>query len=438
MRAVDLIARKRDGEELTTEEIQWFIKAYTNNDVPDYQAAAWLMAVYLKGMTRRETVDLTLAMAHSGETLDLSGVVDYAVDKHSSGGVGDKTSLVVLPLVAAAGVPVAKMSGRGLGFSGGTLDKLESIAGYRVGLSLDEFLLQAKRIGLVLCGQTSNLAPADGLLYALRDVTATVSSLPLISASIMSKKIAAGARGIVLDVKVGTGAFMKTVDDAHALARMMVDIGRDAGRDMVALISDMNQPLGFAVGNALEVREAIETLQGGGPADLREHSLTLAAHMVRLARRDTADDAMIRLRREMADLLESGTAIAKFKELVEAQGGDTRVIDDPALLPAARLVKQLTVPADANVAQVSALDVAYAALDLGAGRARKADTIDYAVGVISHLKVGDRVKRGDIAFTIHANSEEQLDAARERLARAVIYSDVPTSALPHFYGTVTG
>ncbi|MBZ0278742.1 MAG: thymidine phosphorylase, partial [Anaerolineae bacterium] len=283
MRAVDILAKKRDGLALTQAEINWFIEAYTRGDVPDYQASAFLMAVFLRGMTREETVNLTLAMAHSGDVLDLSDVIPYAVDKHSSGGVGDKTSLVVLPLVAACGVPVAKMSGRGLGFSGGTLDKLEALNGYNVNLSEDEFRALAARNGLVLAGQTRELAPADGKLYALRDVTATVPCLPLIASSIMSKKIAAGANGIVLDVKAGRGAFMPTVEAARELAQIMVDIGVDAGRDMIAVISDMNQPLGVAVGNALEVVEAIETLQGGGPADFREHCLHVAAYMLRLA-----------------------------------------------------------------------------------------------------------------------------------------------------------
>ncbi len=437
MQAVDVIARKRDGEELTAEEIQWFVKAYTAGDLPDYQAAAWLMAIYLQGMNARETVDLTMAMAHSGEMLDLSGVVDYAVDKHSSGGVGDKTSLVVLPLVAACGVPVAKMSGHGLGFSGGTLDKMESIKGYRVELSMDEFLTQAREQGLVLAGQTASLAPADGLLYALRDVTGTVSSLPLIASSIMSKKIAAGANGIVLDVKVGMGAFMKTVEEAKQLARQMVSIGHDAGRDMVALISDMNQPLGHAVGNVLEVREAIEVLRGGGPSDLREHALVVAAHMVRLARREPVE-ALPGLLAELSERLQNGEALAKFRDLVIAQGGDVRMVDDPDLMEKAALVEDVAVPKDGYIAQISALQVAHAALDLGAGRARKGDPIDHAVGVLCHLKVGDQVSQGDRAFTIHANSAGQMSAAKARLANAIVYRNYPQTALPLFYDTLTG
>lgn len=438
MRAVDIIARKRDGATLTREEIQWFVTAYTDGRVPDYQAAAWLMAVYLQGMDRRETVDLTLTMAESGELLDLSGVVDYAVDKHSSGGVGDKTTLVVLPLVAAAGVPVAKMSGRGLGFTGGTLDKLESITGYDVGLTTAAFLKQAQEYGIVLCGQTANLAPADGQFYALRDVTATVSCLPLIASSIMSKKIAAGANGIVLDVKAGAGAFMKTVDEAKALASLMVDIGRDMGRDMVAVISDMNQPLGFAVGNALEVREAIETMQGGGPADFREHCLELAAHMVRLARGKQDATALETIGAELASRLDSGEALAKFRELVGAQGGDVRMVDNPDLLPAAKFIEQVTVSESGFVAQVSALDVAQAALILGAGREKKGDPVDHAVGVISHLKVGDAVQAGQTAFTLHANSEEGMKAARQQLAEAVVYSQASHEPLPLFYDTISG
>ncbi len=438
MRAVDVIASKRDGHELTPEEIRWFVEAYTSGELPDYQAAAWLMAVYLKGMTRRETVDLTLAMAYSGDVLDLSQVVDYAVDKHSSGGVGDKTTLVVLPLVAAAGVTVAKMSGRGLGFSGGTLDKLESIAGYNVNLTTAQFYEQARRYGIVLCGQSANLAPADGKIYALRDVTATVSSLPLIASSIMSKKIAAGAKGIVLDVKTGAGAFMPTVEEARALARLMVDIGRDAGRDMVALISDMNQPLGCAVGNALEVREAIETLRGGGPHDLREHCLTVAAHMVRLARRIDDEEALPALKAELAGRLADGAALQKFRTLVMAQGGDVRMVDDPDRLPRARLIETVPVAADGYVAHVNALDVAYAALELGAGREKKGDPVDHAVGVIAYLKVGDAVTRGQAAFTIHANDEARLAAARRRLEHAIAFSTEPQSPLPLFYDTLYG
>ncbi|MFC1960215.1 thymidine phosphorylase [Chloroflexota bacterium] len=439
MRAVDLIAKKRDGGALTTEEINWFVTAYVDGAVPDYQAAAWLMTVFFQGMNRRETVDLTRAMAHSGEVLDLSPVVNYAVDKHSSGGVGDKTTLVVLPLVAACGVPVAKMSGRGLGFSGGTLDKLESIAGYNVNLTLAEFLAQAKEIGLVLCGQTANLAPADGLFYALRDVTATVACMPLIASSIMSKKIAAGADGIVLDVKVGTGAFMRTVEDATTLAHLMVDIGEDVGRDMVALISDMNQPLGVAVGNVLEVREALDTLQGGGPIDFRTHCLEVAAHMVRLARQAGSGETDLNtIKAELEQKLTDGSALAKLRDLVVAQGGDVRMIDQPDLMPQATIIERLTVPADGHVAGVSALDVAYAALELGAGREKKGDPIDHAVGVMSHLKVGDTVKAGDVAFTVHANNEGQLETARQLLKGAVDYSSQPQAPLPLFYDTITG
>jgi len=438
VRAVDVIANKRDGKELTTEEINWFIRAYTAGDVPDYQAAAWLMAVYLQSMNRRETVDLTLAMAHSGEVLDLSDVLGYAVDKHSSGGVGDKTSLVVLPMVAACGVPVAKMSGRGLGFSGGTLDKLESIRGYRVELSREEFTAQVRNVGVVLCGQTADLAPADRLLYALRDVTATVSSLPLIASSIMSKKIAAGANGIVLDVKVGMGAFMRTVEEAKALAQLMVEIGRDAGREMVALISDMNQPLGQAVGNALEVREAIETLRGGGPPDLREHSLVVGAHMLCLARHERGEQAVMAAVAELSQTLANGQALAKFRDLVRAQGGDVSQVDDPDLLPRADLVERIAVPQTGYVAQISAREVGLAALDLGAGREKKADSIDHAVGVISHLRVGDQVKAGDRAFTIHANSRDRLEAARQRLERAVVYREHAQPPLPLFYDLIIG
>ncbi|MBI5666505.1 MAG: thymidine phosphorylase [Chloroflexi bacterium] len=438
MRAVDIIARKRDGLALTDDEIRWFISSYTRGDVPDYQAAAFLMAVFLRGMSRQETVSLTLAMAHSGDVLDLSDITDYAVDKHSSGGVGDKTTLVVLPLVASCGVPVAKMSGRGLGFSGGTLDKLESIAGYNVNLSNEDFRRLARENGIVLSGQSHDLAPADGKLYALRDVTATVPSLPLIASSIMSKKIAAGANGIVLDVKVGRGAFMTDLDEARALAQIMVDIGQDAGRDMIAVLSDMNQPLGRAVGNALEVAEAIDTLNGGGPPDFREHCLELAGYMLRLYGRgqrwiDEGD-----IRQTLLKHLDSGTGLAKFRQLVTAQGGDVRLIDDPSLLPTASIVETYPAAQAGYIAQVAAEEIGMASFDLGAGREKKGDPVDLAVGLIVHVKVGDRVEPGTPLVTIHANDEQRLAACRARLDRAFAFSPTPVEPLPLFHGTIFG
>ena len=437
MRVTEIIEKKRDGGELTTEEIRWFIEGYVQGNIPDYQAAAWLMAVYLRGMSRRETLDLTVAMAESGEQLDLSRVIKFAVDKHSTGGVGDKVSLVVLPLVAAAGVPVAKMSGRGLGFSGGTLDKLESIPGYRVHLTDEEIVQQVRDHGIVLCGQTKSLAPADGLLYALRDVTGTVPSLPLIASSIMSKKLASGANAIVLDVKVGMGAFMKRVEEARQLAQIMVEIGTGAGREMVALLSDMNQPLGCAVGNALEVREAIETLRGGGPGDLREHCITIAGHMLRLGRRDKGQSALAGAMAEIAGLLDSGEGFAKFRELVKAQSGDVTVIDHPEKLPEARFQAQVVAENDGFVAQVNALLVGQATVELGAGRARKTDPVDPAVGVAVHHKVGDRVQAGDVMFTVHANDESKLARARELLVQALVCGDREQKPLPTFYDTIT-
>ncbi len=438
MRAFDLIAKKRDGLPLTAEEIQWFIQAYTHGDVPDYQAAAFLMAVFIRGMSREETVNLTLAMAHSGDVLDLSDITDYAVDKHSSGGVGDKTTLVVLPLVASCGVPVAKMSGRGLGFSGGTLDKLESIAGYNVHLSNEDFRRLARQTGIVLSGQSHDLAPADGKLYALRDVTATVPCLPLIASSIMSKKIAAGANGIVLDVKVGRGAFMTNLDDARALAQIMVDIGTDAGRDMIAVLSDMNQPLGAAVGNALEMAEAIHTLNGGGPADFREHCLELAGYMLRLYGRGRQWTDESQIRETLAEHLNDGRALAKFRQLVEAQGGDVRLVDDPALLPTASIVETYHAAQDGYIAQVAAEEIGMASFDLGAGREKKGDPVDLTVGLEVHVKVGDRVTAGAPLVTIHANDSRRLTACRSRLERAFAYSQVPVEPLPLFYGTIYG
>ncbi len=433
MRAVDIIIKKRDGHELTRQEIEFFIQGYTRGEIPDYQAAAWAMAVLLRGMTPRETTDLTLAMAASGETLDLSAVVPLAVDKHSTGGVGDKTSLVVEPAVAACGLPVGKMSGRGLGFTGGTLDKLESIPGYRTDLSTEEFLKQLKETGLVLTGQSADLAPADGKLYALRDVTGTVQSMPLIASSIMSKKIAAGAQAIVLDVKTGLGAFMRTLEEARELATLMVDIAYLAGRKAVALISDMNQPLGEAVGNALEVREAIETLHGNGPADFRAHCLEVAAYMLYLGEKA----ASVEEARAMAEAaIDDGRAWQAFRTLIAAQGGDLAYVDDPDRLPQAALVEEITAERPAYLAGIHARQVGETAVVLGAGRAKKGDPIDHAVGILVHRKVGDFVRPGDVLFTIHANDRQRLTEARERLLAALSWSDTPVEPLPLFYDVI--
>ncbi|HQL40294.1 MAG TPA: thymidine phosphorylase, partial [Anaerolineaceae bacterium] len=394
---------------------------------------AWAMAVLLNGMTERETTDLTMAMARSGEMLDLSGVVPLAVDKHSTGGVGDKTTLVVEPLVAACGLPVGKMSGRGLGFSGGTLDKMESIPGFRVNLTREEFLQKLGDEGLVLAGQSGDLAPADGKLYALRDVTGTVPSIPLIASSIMSKKIAAGAQAIVLDVKVGTGAFMETLPEARQLAELMVAIGRLSGRKVVALLSDMNQPLGNAVGNALEVNEAIDTLQGGGPADFREHCLVVASHLLVVGRKAVDIDEA---RRMAETTLQDGIAWQQFRRLVTSQGGEVSVVDKPALLPQAPLVETVAAERSGYLLGIDAREVGETSVELGAGRARKEDPIDHAVGIVIHHKVGDHIGKGEGLFTIHANDLSKMVAARKRLLAAHQWSDHPVEPLPLFYGIV--
>lgn len=435
MRAVDIIVKKRDGGELTREEIRFFVEGITRGEIQDYQVSAWAMAVLLRGMTPRETTELTLAMAESGERLDLSQVVPLAVDKHSTGGVGDKTTLVVEPVVAACGVPVGKMSGRGLGYSGGTLDKMESIRGYRIDLTTEQFLDQLRRVGLVLCGQTADLAPADGKLYALRDVTGTIPSIPLIASSVMSKKIAAGAQAIVLDVKAGSGAFLPTVPQAVTLARLMVQIARRSGRRAVALISDMNQPLGNAVGNALEVREAIETLHGRGPADFRRHCLEVAGHMLQIARKAGNLEAA---RRRAARALEDGSGWAKFRELVRAQGGDVGQVDDPDQLPQAKHVETVPSPRSGYLRAVDARSIGEASVRLGAGRARKGDPIDHAVGIVVHTKVGDRVTAGEPLFTLHANDRDRLDDAREHVLAAHRFSRGKVRRLPLFYRVVRG
>ncbi len=430
MRAVDIIIKKRDKIELAREEIEFFIKGFVSGDVPDYQASSFAMAVLLNGMTPRETTDLTLAMAYSGDTLDLTDVVDLAVDKHSSGGVGDKTSLTVLPAVAACGLPIGKMSGRGLGFSGGTLDKLESIPGYRVDLTTDEFKKQLKEFGAVLTGQSLALAPADGKLYALRDVTGTVPSIPLIASSIMCKKIAAGAQAIVLDVKTGLGAFMQTLDEARVLANLMVDIGNLAGREVVALLSDMNQPLGNAVGNSLEVVEAIETLQGGGPHDFREHCLHVCAHLLVIGKRakDLSDG-----RRQAEAAMANGAAFEKFRVLVKAQGGDVSFVDDPSKFPSAKYIEVVESPMGGSISQIHARSVGEASVILGGGRAKKSDSIDHAVGLVIHRKVGDRVQKGEPLFTVHANDESRLVEARGMALGAHQFSSDDVQPLPLFY-----
>ncbi len=433
MRAVDIIIKKRDGGVLSREELQFFVSGITRGDIPDYQQAAWAMAVLLKGMNDQETTDLTLAMAASGEQIDLSDVVPLAVDKHSTGGVGDKTTLTVEPTVAACGLAVGKMSGRGLGFSGGTLDKLESIPGYRTNLSREEFLAQLQRIGMVLTGQSADLAPADGKLYALRDVTGTVQSIPLIASSVMSKKIAAGAQAVVLDVKVGLGAFMSTLEDARRLSELMVSIGHLSGRRVVALLSDMNQPLGAAVGNALELREAIETLRGQGPADFSEHCLVVASHMLVLGEKA----ASLEQARGMAEeAIRSGRAWEMFRTLVRVQGGDLSVVDDPTRLPSAALVETVAAPRSGYLLGVNAREVGETAIDLGAGRVRKGDPIDYAVGIHIHHKVGDAVQVGEPLFTIFANDATRLESARRRLLAAHTWSETPCAPLPLFYGVI--
>lgn len=433
MRAVDVICKKRDGGELTQAEIEFFVSGLTHSEIPDYQVTAWAMAVLLNGMTPRESADLTLAMVASGDQLDLGDVVPLAVDKHSTGGVGDKTTLVVEPIVAANGVPVGKMSGHGLGFSGGTLDKMESIPGFQTDLSTEQFMRQLSEVGLVLSGQTADLAPADGKLYALRDVSGTVPSIPLIASSVMSKKIAAGAQAIVLDVKAGVGAFMKTLEQAEELAELMVEIGDRAGRRVVALISDMNQPLGHAVGNALEVREAIETLRGDGPLDFEQHCMEVAGQMLRLAGK--ADD--LSGAKELASAaLEDGSAITKFRDLVEAQSGDVRYVDEPERLPKAKYVKKVVAPTAGYLASIHAGEIGLTVVGLGGGRSMKGEAIDHAVGLVIHHKVGDELEEVDELFTIYANGEDDLERAEVRTLEAHIIEAEPVDPLPLFHKTI--
>ncbi|MFE9277567.1 pyrimidine-nucleoside phosphorylase [Paenibacillus glucanolyticus] len=419
MRMVDLIAKKRDGKELTTEEINFFIDGYTKGDIPDYQVSAMNMAIYFQDMSDRERADLTMAMVNSGETIDLSAIEGIKVDKHSTGGVGDTTTLVLAPLVAALDIPVAKMSGRGLGHTGGTIDKLESIEGFHVEISKDEFVNLVNQHKIAVIGQTGNLTPADKKLYALRDVTATVNSIPLIASSIMSKKIAAGSDAIVLDVKTGAGAFMKTVEDAKELAHAMVSIGNNVGRKTMAVISDMSQPLGAAIGNSLEVQEAIDALRGEGPKDLEELCLALGRQMVYLAQKaDSLEDAEEKLR----EVIRNGKALEKFKEFLQNQGGDPSVVDYPDRLPKAQYLIELPAQQDGVVAELVADEIGTAAMLLGAGRATKESEIDLAVGLMLNKKVGDTVKKGDSLVTIHAN-RENVDDVKQKLYESIRIAD---------------
>lgn len=433
MGATDLIIKKRDGLALSGDEIAWLIESYTVGEVPDYQMAAWAMAVLFRGMDDRETTDLTLAMARSGDVLDLHDVAPISVDKHSTGGVGDKTSLVLGPLLAAVGLTVAKMSGRGLGFSGGTLDKLESIPGFRVDLSADEFRDAVRKVGLVIAGQSANLAPADKQLYSLRDVTGTVESIPLIAASVMCKKLASGADCIVLDVKAGRGAFMKTVDDARDLAQRMVAIGQRAGRRVAAVITSMDQPLGYAIGNALEVKEAIETLHGRGPQDFIRLCLLLGAQLVLLAGK-AADAASAE--RLLRDALETGAAWEKFRSFVANQGGDVAVIDDPRLLPEATAVQPVFAQHDGYVTGIDALELGLVTSDLGGGRQRKGDLIDPGVGIVLERKVGDAVAKGAPVATIHASQSRDIERVRARVEAAFEIGAEPQPVPPLVYETV--
>lgn len=435
MRAVDIIKKKRDGGELTADEIRAFIAGYVSGEIPDYQAAALCMAIWFRGMTVPETTELTLAVRDSGACLDTSGIEGLRVDKHSTGGVGDKTSLVVSPIVASLGLTVAKMSGRGLGHTGGTIDKLESIPGLRADLSVDEFKAVVRKTGIAIVGQSTTLAPADKLLYALRDVTATVDSMPLIASSIMGKKLAANDDCIVLDVKTGSGAFMKDEKDSRTLARLMVDIGTRAGKQICALITDMDQPLGNAIGNSLEVVEAIEVLRGGGPEDLRELCITLAAHILRLGGRGSFDAC-----REWAErALSTGAALDTFAQMVEAQGGDKSCIYDPARLPEAKHRKTVYAMGDGYIKCVDTEGYGTAALLLGAGRSRKEDSIDYTAGIYLHAKVGAFVRAGEKIATLYTTEHpEAFGAAEEKLLSSTVLSSTAPTKRPLIFDVIEG
>ncbi|PTK38786.1 pyrimidine-nucleoside phosphorylase [Staphylococcus hominis] len=428
MRMVDIIEKKRDGQTLTKEEIEFFIEGYTNGDIPDYQASSLAMAIFFQDMNEEERAALTMAMINSGDVIDLSKINGIKVDKHSTGGVGDTTTLVLAPLVAAVGVPVAKMSGRGLGHTGGTIDKLESIDGFHVEISEADFIKLVNEDQVAVIGQTGNLTPADKKLYALRDVTGTVNSIPLIASSIMSKKIAAGADAIVLDVKTGNGAFMKTLEDAEALAHAMVSIGNNVGRNTMAIISDMSQPLGRAIGNALELKEAIDTLNGQGPEDLTELVLTLGSQMVVLAERvNTLEEA----RQLLNEAIENGSALDKFKTFLENQGGDASVVNSPELLPTAKYQIDYKAKSSGVVSELIANEIGVASMMLGAGRQTKDDDIDLSVGIVLNKKVGDKVNVGEPLLTIHSNRENVDDVIKKLDESIEIKAQAKTPTLIH-------
>ncbi|MBH0166527.1 pyrimidine-nucleoside phosphorylase [Fictibacillus sp. 7GRE50] len=429
MRMVDLIQKKRDGKELTKAEIDFIIQNYTNGDIPDYQMSAFAMAVYFKDMTTEERAHLTMAMVESGDQIDLSAIEGIKVDKHSTGGVGDTTTLVLAPLVAALDVPVAKMSGRGLGHTGGTIDKLEAVPGFHVEIDNQEFIDLVNKNKLAVIGQSGNLTPADKKLYGLRDVTATVNSIPLIASSIMSKKIAAGADAIVLDVKTGAGAFMKTPEEAEELANAMVKIGNAVGRNTMAVISDMSQPLGLAIGNALEIKEAIDTLNGQGPKDLEELCLTLGSHMVYLAKKA---DSLEQAREMLKEVIASGKALETLKVFLKAQGGDESVVDHPERMPQAAHTFELAADEEGYVSEIVADEIGTAAMILGAGRATKESVIDLAVGLMLNKKVGDQVSKGDSLVTIYSNTEN-VEEVKKKIREAYTISKDAVEAPPLVY-----
>lgn len=427
MRMYDIIMKKRNGGELSKEEICFFVDGYTKGEIPDYQVSALMMAIYFQKMSQQETSDLTMAMAQSGDILDLSAIRGIKVDKHSTGGVGDKTSLALTPMVAACGIPVAKMSGRGLGHTGGTIDKLESFPGFNTAMTTEQFIDNVNKIGIAIMGQTADLAPADKKLYALRDVTATVDNLSLIASSIMSKKLAAGADAIVLDVKTGSGAFMKEEKDARALAEEMVRIGKSAGRKTIAVISDMDQPLGRAVGNALEVKEAIDTLKGHGPADFVELCLTLGSQMLLAGGRAQTESSA---RGMLQEAIDTGSALKKLAEFVEAQGGDSRSVYDTDLLPKARLIQPIPAPASGYVSRIVCDEVGICSLILGGGRETKESEIDLSVGLVLCKKVGDRVEAGEPLAMLHANDPGKAALAEERFLAACSITDTMPNKNP--------